>query len=122
MALVSWLEALPERLRQFGLNTVLSAVPRAAWWIAGGVVFCTLNLMFERELWPHHKQIGNAFCVGILIGVFSLPWLAGRTAARVSWELTGAWKLLWRLATWGLYSVAVMSLGLLLMISCVALL
>ncbi|WP_226269903.1 hypothetical protein [Hymenobacter pini] len=120
MALVSWPEALPGRLRQFGLNTMLPAVPRAAWWIAGGVVFCTLNLVFERELWPHHKQIGNAFCVGILIGVFSLPWLAGRTAARVSWDLTGARKLLWQFATWGLYFMAVLSAVLFIILGCIA--
>ncbi|RSK51438.1 hypothetical protein [Hymenobacter rigui] len=120
MALLSWLDALPGRLWQFWLDTVLPAVPRAAWWIAGSMLFCILNLVFEKEIWPHHKQIGNAFCVGILGGVFSLPWLAARAAARISWEVTGLWKLLWQFLTWGLYFLAVLSAVLFIVLGCIA--
>jgi hypothetical protein len=120
MAFVSWLDALPGRLWRFGVDTVLPAVPRAAWWLAGGMFFCVLNLVFESEIWPNHPRTGEWFGVGILIGIFSLPWLAARAAARVSGAVTRLWQLLWQLATWGLYFLAVLSAVLFIVLGCIA--
>ncbi|WP_426492967.1 hypothetical protein [Hymenobacter sp. 102] len=104
MAFVSWLDALPGRLWRFGLDTVLPAVPRAAWWLAGGMAFCILNLVFEDEIWPHHPQTGVWFGATFIGCVVSLPWLAALAAGRIAAMLKNqAWRWLWCLASWGGY-------------------
>lgn len=119
--MMGWLDVQAARLWRFGLDTVRPAVPRAAWLLAGVAVFCLLNLVFEREIWPHHRGIGNWFSLALFGCVVSLPWLAAYAAARIAGEVTGWWKVLWQLATWGLYATATVSALLLLILCAVAL-
>ncbi|MDU0371930.1 hypothetical protein ACFPAF_16130 [Hymenobacter endophyticus] len=120
--MMNWLDTQAVRLWRFGQDTVRPAVPRAAWLLAGIAVFCVLNLLFEQEIWPHHPQTGVWFGVTFIGCVMSLPWLAAYAAARVAWEITGWWKVVWQLATWGLYAAATVSALLFLILCTVALL
>lgn len=116
-----WLDAQVARLWQFGLDTVLPAVPRAVWVLAGVAGFSVLNLVFQQEIWPHHPGVGNWFGVALFGCVVSLPWLGAYAAARISWEVSGWWKVLWQLITWSCYAAATVSALLFLILCAVAL-
>ena len=101
------LDAQAKRLLSFVQDTVLPAVPRAAWLLAGVAVFSVLNLIFEQEIWPHHPQTGVWFGVTFIGCVVSLPWLAAFAAGRIAAMLKNrAWRWAWRIASWVGYAGA----------------
>ena len=108
--MTAWMDSLVARLLRFGRCTVLPAVPRVAWLLAGLAFFCVINLAFEQEIWPHHRGVGHCFSVLFFGCLASLPGLAGRTAARIAGVVTGGWQLLWKLVSWGCYVVAAITL------------
>lgn len=88
----------------FAFQTAVPAATPALWWSIGLGLFSFLNLVLEREIWPHTPHAEHWFLLlGIGCGVL-LPWQVARTASRVAARLQGAaWRFLWRLASWGAY-------------------
>lgn len=96
--------ALVELLLRFVFSIVLPAAPPALWWAMGLGLFSVLNLVFQREIWPHTPHAIGWF---LLLGICSallLPWQVARTASHVAELLhSSVWRTLWRLASWGAY-------------------
>ncbi|WP_088844038.1 hypothetical protein [Hymenobacter gelipurpurascens] len=95
----------------FALDTVVPAAPPALWWTIGLGLFSGLNLLALREIWPHTPHADDWF---LLLGICCfvlLPWLVARTAGRVAAMLQGcAWRIVWRLASWGAYATGAVAL------------
>lgn len=100
-----------ERLLYFALDTVIPAVPPALWWTIGLGLFSGLNLLALREIWPHTPHADDWF---LLLGICCfvlLPWQVAHTASRVARVLQGsAWRIIWRLASWGAYAAGAIAL------------
>ena len=86
------------KLRAFGRNVVWPAVPVGLWLMLGLAAFSGVNLVFQREIWPHYPQAHSWFIALLGVSGCSLPWLVGQTARRVSLALTRWWwRGLWQL-------------------------
>lgn len=88
----------------FILQTVVPAAPPALWWSMSLGLFSFLNLVLQREIWPHTPPAESWFLLLSICCVVLLPWQVARTAGRVAEALRGSgWRFLWRLASWGAY-------------------
>ena len=97
-----------EQLWQFTRHVLLPAVPRLAWWALVLLLFSSLNLLFQRELWPHHPQAEEWFLVLLVAILAVLPWLVAYTAQRLTHQVRRWWwRGFWQLIAVGACVVAV---------------
>ncbi len=107
--MLTWLDPLVAQLLRFIRYTVLPAVPRALWWVLLAMMVASLNLVFEREVWPNTPKAEPVFTGGLCTALATLPWFAADTARRISQKVASWWCGMWWLVALGCYLVAAAS-------------
>ncbi|NVO29974.1 hypothetical protein [Hymenobacter lapidiphilus] len=104
------------QLWQFVWQLLLPAVPRLAWCVLALLIFSGLNLLFQRELWPHYPQAEKWFIVLLLVGLALIPWMGIYTAQRLTHQVRHWWwRGFWQLVIVGSYALATVSSFILLL-------